>query len=155
VAGLGSGPHTLEARSSDGERTSTVAQLQFVVDMRPSVAIYSPLNASTMKKGFELKGTAADDVAVTKVEGRLDGGAWTELGGTTSWSWAIPVKGLAEGDHTLEVRSWDGYAYSELSSVTFKYKKPEDSPGATAVLAALALLGAVGAAHLAAQGRRP
>ena len=66
----------------------------------------------------------------------------------------MPVKGLAEGDHTLEVRSWDGYAYSELSSVTFKYSKPEDSPGATAALAALALLGAVGAAHLAVQGRR-
>ena len=155
VATLTSGAHTLEVRSSDGERTSQTASLTFVVDTRPAVTITAPSNASTVKKAFELKGTAADDVAVTKVEGRLDGGAWTELRGTTSWSWAIPVKGrLAEGDHTLEVRSWDGYAYSELSSVTFKYSKPEDSPGATAALAALALLGAVGAASLAAQGRR-
>ena len=154
VATLTSGVHTLEVRSSDGERTSQTASLTFVVDTRPAVTITAPSNASTVKKAFELKGTAADDVAVTTVQARLDGGAWTNITGTTAWSWTVPVKGLAEGDHTLEVRSWDGYAYSELSSVTFKYSKPEDSPGATAALAALALLGAVGAAHLAVQGRR-
>jgi hypothetical protein len=66
----------------------------------------------------------------------------------------VPVKGLTEGEHTLEVRGWDGYAYSELASVTLTYKKPDESPGPTAVLALLALMGAVGVAHLTMHGRR-
>ncbi len=148
LAGLASGAHTLEVRSSDGERTSVVAQLPFVVDTRPAVTISAPASASTLKEGFEFQGAAADDVAVTKVEARLDGGAWTVITGTTSWSWQVATKGLAEGDHTLDVRAWDGYAYSEVASVTFKYKKAEDSPGPTAALALLAIAGALGAVHL-------
>ncbi len=155
VAGLSSGEHKVEVRSSDGERTSVVAELSFTLDYRPGVSISTPVNASTQKKAFELRGMATDDVGVSRVEVRLDGGSWTELSGTTAWTWTVPVKELKEGEHTLEVRSWDGHSYSEVDNVTFTYKKPEESPGASAALALLALAGAVGAAHLAARGRRP
>jgi hypothetical protein len=154
LGNLSSGVHTFEVRSSDGERTSVAANLSFVIDYRPTVTITAPVNASTLKKAFDFLGTAHDDLNLSKVEGRLDGGAWTELTGTTAWSWTVPVKGLTEGDHTLEVRVWDGYAYSEVASVAFKYKKPAESPGPSAALALLAFMGAVGSAHLTLQRRR-
>ncbi len=153
VAGLTSGAHKVEVRSSDGERTSVMAELTFTVDLRPTVVITTPQNASTQKKAFTFTGTASDDINVSKVEGRIDGGAWTELTGTTAWSWEVSTKDLKEGDHTLEVRVYDGYKYSELASVTFKYKKP-DEPGPSAALALIALLGAVGIAYLTMQRKR-
>ena len=139
-----SGLHKVEVRSFDGERFSRNSEVIFEVDQPPGVHITAPTDSSVQKKGFILHGSASDDVNVTKVEVRLDGGDWMEATGTTTWSWDVSTKGLEEGEHSLEVRAFDGFSYSDETTLEFAYKKPVDNPGATSILAFVALMVAIG-----------
>jgi len=66
--------------------------------------------------------------------------------GITNWSIALKVKDLKKGEHTGEVRAYDGTQYSDVVSITFEVQKEsDDSPGFGIVLAAVALLSALAA----------
>ncbi|NIP37450.1 MAG: hypothetical protein GWN18_21015, partial [Thermoplasmata archaeon] len=83
---------------------------------------------------------------VVKVEVRIDGGAWMEADGTSSWSYEIDTKKMEEGNHTVEVRSFDGDKYSDPVEVTFEVdhdKAPkEEEPGFGILLMTLSMLAA-------------
>jgi hypothetical protein len=132
----------MEVRSSDGTLTSDVASVSFTVDQRPGVAISVHVDGKTYKDKVRIVGTATDDGAVTRVEARLDDGDWVLLDGTTEWTYRPATGKLKEGEHTLELRSFDGESYSDVLSTTFKFKKSEE-PGFTLLAAMLAVLVAV------------
>ncbi len=142
IASQFSGSHTLEARSYDGEQYSDVASIAFTIDRPPVVTITTEELEKAFEKGFDVEGTASDDNAVVNLEFRLDGGEWETVAGSQAWEYAIKVGDLEKGNHTVEVRAWDGVQYSDTLSYTFNVKEPEEEgPGFGAALVALAILG--------------
>jgi hypothetical protein len=144
TSGLAHGTHTMEVRAWDGNQWSDPVSVEFEVDQLPEVTISSPDAGATFKKNFELNGTATDDAQVMRVEYRIDGGDWQTATGTDAWSQTMKVKDLKKGEHTLDVRAYDGTQYSDPESVAFKIKKEEKkSPGFGTALVVLGLLGAM------------
>jgi PGF-CTERM protein len=114
----------------------------------PEAGITSPTDAQAVGGKVKIKGTAGDDTDVVRVEVRVDGGAWETAEGTTSWTYEVDTSDMAEGNHTVEVRSYDGEKYSDPEEVTFevdhsKAPKEDDSPGFGLLIAFLSMMGAV------------
>lgn len=112
----------------------------------PEAAISSPADAEALGGKIKIKGTSSDDTDVVKVEVRIDGGAWVEADGTSSWSYEVDTSKMEEGNHTVEVRSYDGEKYSDPVAVTFevdhdKAPKEDESPGFGLTLMLLSVLG--------------
>jgi predicted phosphodiesterase len=87
-----------------------------VEDRGPAVQILSPrrlilaTNASHIVAGpMEARVRLWSHAAITSVEGRVDGGAWTAYTASRDGTWSGPIAGntLAKGEHTLEVRATD------------------------------------------------
>jgi hypothetical protein len=85
-------------------------------DPAPTCTVESPADGKVVGPSFQVKGSASDDTGVLKVEVRVDEGAWQEAEGVASWRFEI--SDLAPGNHTIEVRSYDGSQYSRDYSVT-------------------------------------
>jgi hypothetical protein len=139
---LSHGNHTLEIRGWDGNQWSDPVSVGFYVDQAPDVTIVTPEAMAKFKKTFEASGTASDDAGVIRVEVRIDEGNWMEVDGTQEWNVDIKVKDLEKGEHTLEVRAFDGEQYSDTGSVTFKVDDEGDSPsiGMAGAIAAIGIL---------------
>jgi hypothetical protein len=111
LTGLAEGPHTFEVRAVDkaGNVDPTPAALSFTVDLTlPTVAIMQgPAEGETLSVAsatFAWRG--ADDRAPAgslKYSRSLDGGAYT----TPTPDTTVTLTGLADGPHTLAVRSQD------------------------------------------------
>ncbi len=113
----------------------------------PEAAISSPTAAEALGGKIKIKGTSSDDTDVVKVEVRIDGDVWMEADGTSSWSYEVDTSKMEEGNHTVEVRSYDGEKYSDTVAVTFevdhdKAPKEDESPGFGPTLVLLSVLGA-------------
>jgi len=54
-----------------------------------------------------VSGTAADNVAVSKVEVSIDGGVWNTATGTTSWTFSLNTQNQLNGSHTISARATD------------------------------------------------
>jgi len=112
----------------------------------PEAAISSPTPAEALGGKIKIKGTSSDDTDVVKVEVRIDGDVWMEADGTSSWSYEVDTSKMEEGNHTVEVRSYDGEKYSDPVAVTFevdhdKAPKEDESPGFGLTLMLLSVLG--------------
>ncbi len=71
----------------------------------PTITISSPSDGATMTSAsVTVTGTAADNVAVDKVEVSADGTNWVLATGSTSWSGTVT---LAEGPNTIFARARD------------------------------------------------
>ena len=81
----------------------------------PTIAIDSPSNHSSVWSPVSVTGTAFDNIAIQKVEVRVDGGAWTTAPGTTSWTQSLP---LAVGDHTIDARVTDTSGNSKAVGIS-------------------------------------
>jgi len=67
-------------------------------------------------------GTAADNVAVSKVEVSIDGGVWNTATGTTSWTFLLNSQNQLNGTHTIAARSIDTSSNtSSVASVTVRF----------------------------------
>lgn len=84
----------------------------------PTCDISDPSSGATVVDTVTVAGTASDpDGNVEKVEIRIDDGTWTQLDGTTSWTYEWNTTGLSDGSHTIFARSFDGTSYSLESRV--------------------------------------
>jgi len=83
----------------------------------PSVAIKHPDNHATVRGTISIQGTANDDNNVVKVEIKIDSGSWTQATGTISWSYSWDTTAVANGQHTIYARSYDGSLYSDIASI--------------------------------------
>ncbi|MFH1261867.1 MAG: glycosyl hydrolase family 18 protein [Pseudomonadota bacterium] len=71
----------------------------------PTVAIGSPANnATTTGTSISVTGTASDNVGVTLVAVRVNGGSWQNVNGTSAWSASISV---ALGSNSIEAQASD------------------------------------------------
>ncbi|PYJ01414.1 MAG: hypothetical protein DME25_18175, partial [Verrucomicrobia bacterium] len=79
----------------------------FVDTTPPSVVIQTPTNDSFVGGSLLISGTATDNVAVQKVEFRLDSGTWVLVSGTNSWTYTLNTSNFLNGSHLLSARATD------------------------------------------------
>jgi len=83
--------------------------------LAPTIAIDSPSNHSGVVSPVSVTGTAFDNIAIQKVELRVDGGAWATAAGTTSWTGSFP---LVVGNHTIDARVTDTSGNSKAAGIS-------------------------------------
>jgi len=135
------GSHTLAARATDTSgntttKTETLTLSNPVPDTTPpSVAISSPAPATTVAGTATVSGTAGDNTAVATVEIAVDGGAWQQASGTTSWSWNLSSTTYANGTHTLSARATDtsGNTTTASESLTVSNPVPDTTAPSVAI----------------------
>jgi len=94
----------------------------------PTVDISFPSNGKEVRKTIIIKGTASDengDGTIERVEVSIDDGPWEVATGTTIWKYVWDTRDVDDGDHQIKVRAYDGYEYSELSSIMVHVKNDE------------------------------
>jgi titin len=118
--GVGEGPASTEANA-----TPTAA-----ANLPPTCTITAPVPDETISSVYVIRGIATDsDGVVQYVEVRIDGGAWTQATPGATWSLAVNTTALAEGQHTIRARSFDGTSYSSEASVTVAVRNVSPPPG--------------------------
>ncbi|WP_242342129.1 Ig-like domain-containing protein [Anaeromyxobacter terrae] len=110
---------TSEVRACNGRNKDCVA---------PSLSVTSPNADASVSGTVAVAGTAADDVAVSKVEVAVDAGAFQVASGTTSWSFPLDTRALPDGAHALAVRATDGAGNRTTTSVPFTSTNAVSSP---------------------------
>jgi len=106
---LGPAPAALAAKtSSAGKADRTI----------PTIAITAPTAGATVGAKLSVTGTAADNVALARVEVSVDGGAWKSATGTSSWTAQIDTALYPNGLHTITARATDTAALSASRTVT-------------------------------------
>lgn len=92
--------------------------------IRPTIAIASPSNESTISGTVKIEGRAFDsDGIVQTVDLRIDFGKWEKPEGVAEWSYELPTTLLPDGIHTIRVRSFDNsMQYSEWESISLNVK---------------------------------
>ncbi len=73
----------------------------------PSISLQTPANAAVIAGILTISGTAADNIAVQKVEIQLDNGPWVTATGTLSWSYTLDSSNFLNGRHLVAVRAAD------------------------------------------------
>lgn len=131
---LSDGTHSLFARVTDDNGTQATTSESISVDNAdttpPVVSFSSPAAGATVSGTATVAGTASDNVSVSTVELRVDGGSWQTASGTTSWSLAWDSTTAANGSHTLTVRATDPSGNTSTSSetVTVNNKVADTTP---------------------------
>ena len=83
----------------------------------PVVTITYPSTNETIEGTTFIRGNAHDDVAVEKVEIRIDDGGWLKASGTYYWEYQFDTTSVENGWHTICVRAFDGELYSDTVSI--------------------------------------
>jgi glycosidase len=73
----------------------------------PTLTIQSPTNNAWLSGPLVISGTATDNVALQKVELRLDNGPWLAATGTLSWSYSLNSSNFLNGPHVISARATD------------------------------------------------
>ena len=108
--------------------TYFVTSTNIVADLTPpTVVINSPTNGATVAGTISVSGTAADNVAVAKVEINIDNGTWITASGTTSWSYSLNTVNVLNGEHVLYARATD--TSSNVSSIPSVSVRVVNVPG--------------------------
>jgi len=110
-----------------GARDTLTMEIDVSVEI-PYVTITSPVNGTVFEKASNLLivigGKAGE--STEKVYVNIDEGyEWIKVSGTTSWSLSLPGNFLASGNHTVKVRAWNGFVYSDIMEVRFTILEPE------------------------------
>ena len=73
----------------------------------PTVSLVTPANNAVISGNLPISGTSADNVAVQKVEIKLESGIWTTATGTSPWSLNLNSSNFLDGPHVLSARATD------------------------------------------------
>ncbi len=110
---------------------------------RPWCRISLPTNGSTVKGRLTVNGTTGPgSMAVALAEVSVDGGDWLAATGIGNWTFLLDTSKLANGEHTLSARAFDGTDHSEVVSVHLTVdnkKKAHRIPGLEGIVASVAL----------------
>jgi uncharacterized repeat protein (TIGR02543 family) len=100
--------------------SNTTVVANFADNVKPAVTIISPETNSRLSNATcEVSGTASDDQSVTAVQIQVNGVAWTNAIGTTSWTGTVE---LVAGSNTVRVYSMDAAGnHSATASVACIY----------------------------------
>ena len=107
VNAVGEGPKSNEASATPTAAPDTTL---------PTITITSPANNTEVSSTIvTVSGTAADNVAVAKVEVSTDGVTWTAASGTTAWNADVA---LHLGSNTIYVRASDAAGNQATTRIT-------------------------------------
>ncbi|MEW6419257.1 MAG: LamG-like jellyroll fold domain-containing protein [Nitrospirota bacterium] len=132
ITGLISGTYnatiTITATGATNSPVNIPVTLTITDSTPPTSGITAPINgAGIINTTYTILGTASDvGSQIQKVEVSINGGAWTEATGATSWSyaWTIP----SEGSYTIQSRATDASGNVETASagvnVTVYFRQP-------------------------------
>jgi len=115
---------TVEANDGDTVETSFTVFVDPINDA-PGVSILSLSDGAVLRDTVSVSGTASDvEGTLEKVEVRIGGGDWAEATGTDVWSYDLDTSLLSNGNTTVEARSYDGEAYSDILMVHVSIYNP-------------------------------
>ena len=80
---------------------------KFSADVTPPALAITPPGVSPLSGVVTIHGTAADNVAVARVELAVDAGAYGLASGTANWSFSLNTLSLPNGSRTLKARATD------------------------------------------------
>jgi len=129
------GSNLIEARATDFANNTASASVNVTYTnqtgpppdtVRPVIDIAQPsegkkFNVTTVN----VAGTASDDVALAKVEVRLNSGAWKAASGTAAWSSSVT---LVNGSNRVDARATDTSGNTATASVNVTYEEPAPPP---------------------------
>jgi glycosidase len=93
----------------------------FVDSIPPTISILAPGNMAVVAGNLVIAGTASDNVAVQRVEIRLDTGLWTTATGTGNWSCSLNSSNFLNGPHLLAARVTDSSNNLATNSVSVRF----------------------------------
>jgi alpha-amylase len=73
----------------------------------PNVSLLTPTNNAVVSGNLQISGTASDNLAVQKVQARLDNGVWLTAAGTASWNLSLNSSNFLNGPHVVSARAFD------------------------------------------------
>lgn len=114
--------YTLQALDAAGNKSgfaSVSTQTLSAPDATaPTVQIQSPSNGAAVSGVLSVSGTAQDNVALSKVEVSVDGGAYSLASGLANWTFSVNTALLSNGNHTLAARATDTNNNTANHSIT-------------------------------------
>ena len=118
--------------------------MSITVDEPPEVTVTTSSLEMNIGENLTIEGTVTDDMSnILWVSYRIDDGEWIRANGTTEWSFVIEDLNLSKGEHTLEVKAYDGISESTIAILTFTVKGKTDdtsTPGPGLPLTMLCIL---------------
>lgn len=87
----------------------------------PTLQLQTPGNGATVAGLLSVTGTATDNVAVQKVEVRLDDGPWLTATGTSSWNVSLNSSNFLNGVHSLTARATDTGNNGTSTNLTVRF----------------------------------
>ena len=89
----------------------------------PIISIISPADGTTFDtSSILIDGTASDNIALNKVEVKVNSGNWQLASGTNSWSKSVT---LSSGSNTIYTRATDTSGNTADASITVTYTPPD------------------------------
>jgi len=154
---LGEGQNAIQAKAidtSDNEATDVVnvTYNQPVDSTPPVIVISSPMEGQVFHTdNITVAGTALDDVALDRIEVRLNDDPWRLASGTISWNMDIT---LTEGNNTIHARAMDmsGNNVTRSVSVRFDSTTPVDNIPPTIIISFPAEGQELGSSNVTVQG---
>jgi len=138
TSNVANGKHKIAFRAFDGELRSPEVTVSFrvnnvIINRRPTVAISGPSAARPFSGTVTITGTASDPEGnLTRVDMSLNGGGWSMVTGTGSWSYVLDTTELRNGKHSIQVRAFDGLNYSDAAQLDFSVSNAGASTGSKA-----------------------
>jgi len=113
----GSSSFTVAVKDSTGALASANLSINVVAAAAPTISITSPVNGATVSGTVAVSGVASDGLAISSVQLSVDGGAFSNVSGTTNWSFNLNSNSLSKGTHTLSAKVNDSAGNSATSSL--------------------------------------
>lgn len=132
ISSLSSGKHEISFKVKDNSGVwSSEAKSTLIVEKRtniiPSIYLFSPTNYEVVSDSISVEVEAFDeDGRVVRIEARVDDNDWIKISDYTYGSYYIDTKDMAEGEHIVYVRAYDGEDYSNEEFVIIRVDHGEE-----------------------------
>ena len=121
------GDFTVKIMIADGKKGEIVQEFLIHVyeKVEPTVDFVTlpekaKVEGNVAVSGRIIKGT----MEVVRIQYRLDSGEWVNLTGNETWQVDLDTTKLRNGNHTLQIRVYDGQTYSEVATRSFTVNNP-------------------------------
>jgi hypothetical protein len=124
---LTNGNHTITSQAADAHGNSATSSISVTVNNTPpTISITSPQQGSLVSGRAVVSGSSASQAGVASVQVRVDGAAWLQASGTTSWTATVDTTTYADGSHTFSAIATDSVGHPTTTSiaVTFTNSPP-------------------------------
>jgi len=95
----------------------------------PTVVILSPASNEEVSGVVTIRGAAfngsGNNRSIEKVEISINGGDWTVVAGTDSWTYEWDTTDVVKGEHEIRVQAYDGEEYSKIVTWNLRIVDPE------------------------------